>query len=95
MSKVQKMKDKAHKSPKSPKHIKFKCSVNNDFEDIVAHNDVVDFIEKDRHHLGWSLDIQKDSDSPEGKAGRQEPLRIRCKLSCSMEHRRTDLGALM
>jgi len=44
MSKVQKMKDKAHESPEC---IKFKCLVNNDFEDIVVYNDVVDFIEKD------------------------------------------------
>jgi len=44
MSEVQKMKDKAHKSSE---YIKFKCLVNNDFEDIVAYNDVVDFIEKD------------------------------------------------
>jgi len=43
VSKVQKMKDKA---PESPEHVKFKCLVNNDFEDIMAHNDVVDFIEK-------------------------------------------------
>jgi len=44
MSEVQKMKDKAHESPEC---IKFKCLVNNDFEDIVAYNDVVDFVEKD------------------------------------------------
>jgi len=33
------MKDKGHESPL---YIKFKCLVNNDFEDIVAYNDVVD-----------------------------------------------------
>jgi len=38
------MKDKAHKSPE---YIKFKCLVNNDFQDIVAYNNVVDFVEKD------------------------------------------------
>jgi len=44
MSEVRKMKDKAHNSPE---YIKFICLVNNEFEDIVAYNDVVDFIEKD------------------------------------------------
>ena len=44
MSEVQKMKDKGHESPE---HVKFKCLVNNDFEDIVAYNDIVDCIEKD------------------------------------------------
>jgi len=37
-------KDKAHKDPA---YIKFKCLVNNDFEKVVAYNDLVDFIEKD------------------------------------------------
>jgi len=54
MSEVQKMKDKAHESPE---YIKFKCLVNNDFEDIVAYNDVVDFIEKDATWDGvWTFE---------------------------------------
>jgi len=54
MSEVQRMKDKAHSSPE---YIKFKCLVNNDFEDIVAYNDVVDFIEKDSTWDGvWTFE---------------------------------------
>jgi len=54
MSEVQKMKDKAHESPE---YIKFKCLVNNDFEDIMAYNDVVDFIEKDATWDGvWTFE---------------------------------------
>jgi len=44
MEPVRDMKDKAHKDPA---YIKFKCLVNNDFEEVVAYNDLVDFIEKD------------------------------------------------
>jgi len=54
VSEVQKMKDKAHESPEC---VKFKCLVNNDFEDIVACNDVVDFIEKDATWDGvWTFE---------------------------------------
>ena len=54
MSEVQKMKDKAHKSPEC---VKFKCLANNDFEDIVVHNDVVDFVEKDATWDGvWTFE---------------------------------------
>jgi len=48
------MKDKA---PKDPAHIKFKCLVNNDFEEVVAHNDLVDFTEKDTTWEGvWTFE---------------------------------------
>jgi len=54
MSEVQQMKDKAHESPE---YITFKCLVNNDFDDIVAHNHVVDFIEKDATWDGvWTFE---------------------------------------
>ena len=54
MSEVQKMKDKGHESPE---YIKFKCLVNNDFEDIVAYNDIVDCIEKDSTWDGiWTFE---------------------------------------
>jgi len=44
MESVHDVKDKAHKDPAC---IKFRCLVNNDFEEVVACNDLVDFIEKD------------------------------------------------
>jgi len=44
MESVRDMKDKAHSDPA---HIKFRCLVNNDFEEVVTYNDLVDFIEKD------------------------------------------------
>jgi len=54
MSEVRKMTDKAHESPEC---IQFKCLVNNDFEEIVAHNDVLDFIEKDSTWDGvWTFE---------------------------------------
>jgi len=40
MESARKMKDKAHKDHA---HIKFKCLVNNDFEEVVACNGLVDF----------------------------------------------------
>jgi len=47
------MKDKAHRDPA---HIKFKCLVNNDFEEVVACNNLVDFIEKDTTWEGvWTF----------------------------------------
>jgi len=46
------MKDKAHKDPA---RIKFKCLVNNDFEEVVAYNDLVNFIEKDTSWEGGGL----------------------------------------
>jgi len=39
MSEVRKMKNKAHANPG---YIKFNCLVNNYFDEIMAHNDVVD-----------------------------------------------------
>ena len=44
MSKVQAMKEEAQSQPE---FIKFKCIVNNDVEDVIAYNDIVDYIEKD------------------------------------------------
>jgi len=47
------VKDEAHKDPA---HIKFRCLVNNDFEEVVACNDLVDFIEKDTTWEGvWTF----------------------------------------
>ena len=54
MSRVRKMKDKAHKDPA---YVKFKCLVNNDFEDVVAYNDIVDYVEKDNTWDGvWTFE---------------------------------------
>jgi hypothetical protein len=54
MSKVQDLKDEAHKDPA---YIKFKALVNNDFEEIVAYNDIVDYIEKDESWGGvWTFE---------------------------------------
>jgi len=50
MESVRDMKDKAHKDPV---YIKFKCLVNNVFEEVVAYNDLVDFIEKDTTWEGF------------------------------------------
>jgi len=51
MESVRNMKDKAHEDPA---HIKFRCLVNNDFEEVVAHNDLVDITEKD---TAWGSDL--------------------------------------
>lgn len=54
MLRVRKMKDKAHKDPE---FIQFKCLVNNDYKDIVAYNQVVDYIEKDQSWEGiWNFE---------------------------------------
>jgi len=54
MESVRDMKDKAHEDPAC---IKFRCLVNNDFEEVVAHNDLVDFIEKDTAWEGaWTFE---------------------------------------
>ena len=54
MESVRDMKDKAHQDPA---HIKFKCLVNNDFEEVVACNDLVDFTEKDTAWEGvWTFE---------------------------------------
>jgi len=54
MELVREMKDKAHEDPA---HIKFKCLVNNDFEQVAAHDDLVDFIEKDATWDGmWTFE---------------------------------------
>jgi len=51
---VHDVKDKAHEDPV---HIKFQCLVNNDFEEVVAHNDLVDFMEKDTAWEGvWTFE---------------------------------------
>jgi len=48
------MKDKAHKDPAC---IKFGCLVNNDFKEVVAHNDLVNFTEKDTAWEGiWTFE---------------------------------------
>jgi len=48
------MKDEAHKDPA---HIGFKCLVNNSFKEVVAHNDLVDHIEKDTTWDGvWTFE---------------------------------------
>ena len=54
MERVQIMRDKvAH----HPKVIKFKCIVDNDYEEIVAYNDIVDFIEQDQTWDGiWKFE---------------------------------------
>ena len=44
MARARDLKDEAHKDPE---YIKFTCRVNNDFEEVVAYNDIVDHIEKD------------------------------------------------
>ena len=38
-------KDQAHQDPE---YIKFKCLVNGEYEEVVAYNDIVDFIEQDQ-----------------------------------------------
>ena len=54
MAKVRKMKKKAQSDPA---FIEFKCLVNNDYEDIVAYNDIVDYIEKDTTWDGvWTFE---------------------------------------
>jgi len=54
MESVRDMKDKAHKEPA---YIKFRCLVNNDFEEVVAYNDRVDFTEKDTTWEGvWTFE---------------------------------------
>jgi len=56
MESARDVKDKAHNNPA---HIKFRCLVNNDFEEVVVHNDLVDFIEKDTAALGkgvWTFE---------------------------------------
>jgi len=54
MESARDMKDKAHKDPA---HINFKCLVNNDFEEVVAHNELVDFTEKDAAWEGtWTFE---------------------------------------
>jgi len=54
MESVCNMKDKAHRDPA---HIKFRCLVNSDFEEVVAYNDLVDFIEKDTTWEGvWTFE---------------------------------------
>jgi len=51
---VRDMKDKAHGDPAC---IKFRCLVNNDFEEVVACNDLVDFTEKDAAWEGvWTFE---------------------------------------
>ena len=51
---VRDMKDEAHKNPT---HIKFKCPVNDSFEEVVAHNDLVDHIKKDTTCNGvWTFE---------------------------------------
>jgi len=32
---------------KQPKRVKFKCIVNDKYEEVVAHNDIIDYIEAD------------------------------------------------
>jgi len=54
MESAHSMKDKAHKDLA---HIEFKCLVNNDFEDVVACNDLVGFIAKDSAWDGtWTFE---------------------------------------
>jgi len=54
MESVRDMKDKEHSDPA---YIKFRCLVNNDFEEVVAYNDLVDFIEKDTTWEGvWTFE---------------------------------------
>jgi len=54
MEAVRNMKDEAHKDPA---HIKFKCLVNDGFEEVVAYNDLVDHIEKDTTWDGvWTFE---------------------------------------
>jgi len=54
MESVCDMKDKAHKDPA---HIKFRCLANNDFEEVVACNDPVNFTEKDTAWEGvWTFE---------------------------------------
>ena len=92
MPEVQKMKDKAHDSPE---HVKFKCPVNNDFEDIMAHNDVVDFIEKDSTWDGvWTF--KKILTNKKVKSGDKDHQGsgANCLLLWSTEWR-TDMGAPM
>ena len=44
IERVNRHKEKAHNQPEM---VEFKCLVNNDYEDIVAYNDIVDYIEQD------------------------------------------------
>ena len=45
---VELIKEHDDKTSNDSKHIKFKCSVNNDlYEQILAYNDIMNFIEKD------------------------------------------------
>jgi hypothetical protein len=55
MSKIQDAKDEAHSDPA---YVKFKCSINgSEAEDIVAYNDIVDYIEKDTTWDGvWNFE---------------------------------------
>ena len=44
MNRVQDLKDEAHQDPR---YVKFNCRVNGRFDEIVAYNDIVDYIEQD------------------------------------------------
>ena len=53
MESAHNVKGEAHKEPA---HIKFRCLVNNGFEEVVAHNDLVDFTKKDTAWEGvWTF----------------------------------------
>ena len=48
-----------------PELIKFKCLVNNDYEEVVAYNDIVDFIEQDESWDGiWKFEEILDHQGP-------------------------------
>ena len=54
MEQVREHRDNGHTDPE---YIKFRCKVNNDYDEIVAYNDIVDFIEKDRSWEGiWTFE---------------------------------------
>ena len=62
IERVNKLKDDAHQSPE---FIKFKCLVNNEYEEVVAFNDIVDFIEQDQTWDGtWKFREILDHQGP-------------------------------
>jgi hypothetical protein len=55
------MRDKAHADPE---FVKFKCRVNDKYDEIVAYNDIVDFIEADHTWDGvWKFREIKDHEN--------------------------------
>ena len=93
LQQVQDMKDGAHREPEM---VKFKCLVDDKYEEVVAYNDIVDYIEQDSTWDGiWKFKAILDHHGPVKAPKKDKTARKTTEVSTTPQviHKDTYMGS--